>query len=161
MWNRQTNREFDDKAGAENREALKRLVTEGDRPPGLLAYLDGDPVGWVAVAPREDYGRLARSRVTKPVDDLPVWSITCFVIDRAHRGEGIGSALLAAAVEFARDQGATAVEGYPVEPRSDRMPDIYAWMGLASMFRAADFEEVARRSEHRPLMRRVLPEPHQ
>ena len=78
------------------------------------------------------------------------------MIDRRHRGRGVGTALLAAAVEYARQKGATAVEGYPVEPRKDRMPDIYAWMGLASMFEAAGFTEIARRSETRPLFRKVL-----
>ena len=79
------------------------------------------------------------------------------VIDRKHRGSGVGTALLAAAVEYARTQGAVAVEGYPVEPRRDRMPDIYAWMGLASMFEAAGFSEIARRSDTRPLFRKMLP----
>ncbi len=158
MWNRQTNREFDANSGDENRERLRSLVMESDDPPGLLAYLDGRPVGWVAVAPRTEYGRLARSPVTKPIDDVAVWSVTCFVIDRKHRGLGVGSALLEAAVEYARDHGAPAVEGYPVEPKSDQMPDIYAWMGLASMFEKGGFEEKARRSKHRPFMRLSLDE---
>jgi hypothetical protein len=68
----------------------------------------------------------------------------------------VGSALLAAATEYARESGALAVEGYPVEPRRDRMPDIYAWMGLASMFEEAGFTEVARRSETRPFFRKLL-----
>ena len=155
MWNRQTSREFDEHKGDRNKAAFRDLV-DGDRPPGLLAYADDVPVGWVAVAPRYEYGRLQRSRVTKPVDDVPVWAITCFVIARGARGTGVATALLDAAVEFARSQGATAVEGYPVEPRSDHMPDIYAWMGLASMFEKSGFEEIARRSETRPLMRKVL-----
>ena len=155
MWNRQTTREYEQHKGDANREMLQALV--GDvRPPGLLAYLDGSAVGWVAVAPREQYGRLQRSRVTKPVDDVPVWSISCFVIARKHRGRGIGRALVRAAVDFARTGGAVAVEGYPVEPRSNRMPSIYAWMGLASMFEAEGFREIARRSETRPLMRLEL-----
>lgn len=156
MWNRQTNREFDEKSGDENRELLQALVCEREVAPGLLAYIDETPVGWVAVGPRNDFARLQRSPVTKPVDDVPVWSITCFVIDKGHRGTGVGSALLSAAVEFAADNGATTIEGYPVEPRSDHMPDIYAWMGLASMFTAAGFTEIARRSEHRPVMRRSI-----
>ena len=155
MWNRETSREFEECKGEENRRRLRQLVGDQD-VPGLLAYRNGTPVGWVSVARREDYGRLQRSRVTKPVDDVPVWSITCFVIDRHHRGKGVGTALLKAAVDHARTQGAVAVEGYPVEPRADRMPDIYAWMGLASMFSAVGFTEIARRSETRPLMRMEL-----
>jgi GNAT superfamily N-acetyltransferase len=155
MWNRQTSREFAEHKGDENKASFRALV-EADRPPGLLAYADGIPVGWVAVAPRYEYGRLQRSRVTKPVDDVAVWAITCFVVARRARGTGVATALLGAAVEFARSQGARAVEGYPVEPRSDHMPEIYAWMGLASMFENSGFKEIARRSETRPVMRRIL-----
>ena len=99
---------------------------------------------------------MARSRVTKPVDDIPVWSVTCFVIDKRHRGRGVATALLEAAVDFAAANDAVAVEGYPVEPRTGEMPPIYAWMGLSSMFANAGFDEIARRSETRPLMRKML-----
>ncbi len=154
MWNRLTNREFEAASGEDKRGMLRAIVA--DRVPGLLAYEEGVPVGWVSLGPREEFGRIQRSPVTKAVDDVAVWSIVCFVIDRSHRGSGVGTALLQAAVEYARDCGAVAVEGYPVEPRRDRMPDIYAWMGLASMFEAAGFVEIARRSETRPLFRKVL-----
>ena len=155
MWNRQTSAEYESAKGEPNRTALEALVMAG-HIPGLLAYRAGEPVGWVSLGPREVFGRLGRSRVTKPVDDTPVWSVTCFVVDRAHRGTGVASALLDAAVGFAGENGAVAIEGYPVEPRSDEMPPIYAWMGLATMFTRAGFSEIARRSETRPLMRLML-----
>ena len=155
MFNRQSTKEFGELRYEPNRAALRRLVHRGPAP-GLLAYEAGVPVGWVAIGPREEYGRIQRSRVTKPVDDTPVWSITCFVIHRKHRGRGVATAWLDAAVEFAKANGAEAVEGYPVEPRKDEMPDIYAYMGLASMFTKAGFTEIARRSETRPLMRKTL-----
>ncbi len=158
MFPRQTTREFEANKGEKNRLALRRLVESGPAP-GLLAYAEGTPVGWVALGPRENYGRIQRSRVTKPVDDVPVWSITCFVIHRHHRRQGVATALLASAIEYAREQGATTIEGYPVEPRQDAMPDIYAWMGLASTFTRVGFKEIARRSEHRPLMRLELGRP--
>jgi GNAT superfamily N-acetyltransferase len=154
MWNRLTNREFEATSGDEKRQMLRAIVDE--RVPGLLAYEDETPVGWVSLGPRPEFGRIQRSRVTKPVDEVPVWSIVCFVIERKHRGRGVGAALLEAAVDYARAQGAVAIEGYPVEPRRDRMPDIYAWMGIASMFEAAGFTEIDRRSETRPLFRKVL-----
>lgn len=154
MWNRISNRRFEETTGDEKQEMLRSIVD--DRVPGLLAYEEGVPVGWVSVGPREEFGRIQRSRVTKAVDEVPVWSIVCFVIEKHHRGSGIGTELLEAAVEYAREHGALAVEGYPVEPRRDRMPDIYAWMGLASMFEAAGFSEIARRSETRPLFRKML-----
>lgn len=155
MWNRQSSREFEDCKGEANQNALHRLVDDG-RVPGLLAYDDGLPVGWVSLGAREVFSRLQRSRVTKPVDDLPVWAITCFVVHRKYRHRGVATQLLEAAIEYARTQGAAAVEGYPVEPRKDEMPAIYAWMGVASMFTNAGFEELARRSEHRPVMRLPL-----
>lgn len=155
MWNRQTSREFDAQKGPQNKASFRAIVDAGPAP-GLLAYAAGTPVGWVALAPRDEYGRLQRSRVTKPVDEVSVWAITCFVIARSARGTGVATALLDAAVEFAQAQGARAIEGYPVEPRTDHMPEIYAWMGLASMFRRSGFDEMARRSETRPLMRKTL-----
>ncbi len=155
MWNRQSNREFEDCKGEQNRIALQRLVDDYE-VPGLLAYDNGVIVGWVSLGPREVFSRLQRSRVTKPVDDVPVWAITCFVISSRHRRAGVATELLRAAVDYARSQGATAVEGYPVEPRKDDMPAIYAWMGLASMFTEAGFVEIARRSDHRPVMRLTI-----
>ena len=154
MWNRLSNREFEAHSGEEKREMFRSIVD--DRVPGLLAYVDEKPVGWVSLGPRPEFGRIQRSRVTKPVDDVPVWSIVCFVIERHHRGSRIGAALLAAATEYAGRHGAVAIEGYPVEPRQDRMPDIYAWMGLASMFEKAGFNEIARRSETRPFFRKMI-----
>ena len=116
MWTRQTSRQFDERKGEPNRQAIRELVATGP-PPGLLAYIEDTPVGWVAVGPRESFSRLGRSPVTKPVDDTPVWSITCFVIDRTYRRRGVATALLDAAVRYAAESGAEAVEGYPVEER--------------------------------------------
>lgn len=154
MYFRQTGSEFEKHQGDSNRSLMKDIVDSGDIP-GLIGYLDGEPVGWVAVGPRDWYGRLARSPVAKPIDDRPAWSITCFVIRKEHRGKGVATALLGSAVEWARSQGAELIEGYPVEPRRN-MPDFWAWMGFASMFEGCGFEEVARRSETRPFMRLEL-----
>jgi len=141
--------------GAGNRRAMKKIV-EGERPPGIIAYAGARPVGWCAVAPRETYSTLERSRILKPVDERPVWSVTCFFVARDHRRSGLTSDLLKAAAAFARKHGATALEGYPVEPRKGRMADVFAFTGLASAFRKAGFHEVARRSETRPIMRLEL-----
>ena len=109
-----------------------------------------------AVAPREHYGALARSRVLRPIDEKPVWSITCFFIERSFRRRGLSVRLLRAASEYARDQGARVVEGYPVEPYSGAMPDAFAWVGTVAAFQRAGFREAARRSKSRPIMRRHL-----
>ena len=155
MYNRQTSREFAAGKGEPNRGAIRALVDSGE-VPGLIGYRDGTSIAWVAVQPREVYGRLSRSRVAKPFDDRPAWAVTCFVVPKQHRGQGVASALLAAACDFAASQGAVLAEGYPVEPRKDRMPDFWAWMGFASMFKRAGFHEVDRRTETRPFMRKEL-----
>jgi GNAT superfamily N-acetyltransferase len=155
MWFRQTAAEFRECAGEQNRQALKALVEAGAQP-GLLAYLGSRPAGWCSVAPREEFGRLNRSRILKAVDAEPVWSVVCFYIDRKARGHGLGAALLRAAVDHAAARGARIVEGYPVDPGDGRVDNASAFMGLVGMFREAGFEEVARRSPGRPVMRRTL-----
>jgi len=142
--------------GRGNRLALKRLVVSGRRP-GVLAYLDGDPVGWCAIAPRSEYSFLERSRVLRPVDEQEVWSVSCFFVLRAFRRSGISVALLEAAVELARRRGARIVEGYPVVPRRTSLPDIFLWTGATQAFRRAGFHTVARRSRSRPIVRYLLP----
>ena len=139
--------------GRGNRRAFKELV-DRRKVPGLLAYVDGRPVGWCSVAPRSHFGRVERSPTTKPVDDESgVWSIVCFYIDRRHRGRGVGAVLLEGAVEHARKKGARIVEGYPIDSSVRKVPNAGGYYGFQSMFEAAGFEEVARRSGTRPVMR--------
>jgi GNAT superfamily N-acetyltransferase len=143
---------FNSQKGEGNRGAMKALVGAGE-VPGILAYADGMAVGWCAVAPREHYSALERSRILKPIDDKPVWSVSCFFIARPYRNRGVSVQLLKAAVAWVKEQGGRLVEGYPVEPRKGPMPAAFAWTGLASAFRKAGFAECARRSETRPIMR--------
>lgn len=152
VWRRRR-AEWERGKGSGNRAAFQRVVRKGP-PPGILAYDDGQPVGWCAVAPREAYVQLARSRVLKPIDAEPVWSVSCIFVMRAYRRRGVSVALLRAAGEFAASRGARIVEGYPVEPYSGKMPDAFAWTGTVAAFRAAGYEEAARGSAKRPIMRR-------
>ena len=138
-----------------NRDAIKAVIVAGE-VPGVMAYDGAEAVGWCSVAPRAAFPGLARSRVLKPVDDAPVWSVTCFFIRRSHRGRGVSTALLDGACALARSRGAAVVEGYPVEPASDRYPAVYAWTGFADAFRRTGFSECARRSDTRPIMRKHL-----
>jgi GNAT superfamily N-acetyltransferase len=154
VW-RLPRKQWEAQKGAGNREALRALV-EGGETPGLLGYQGGRPVGWCAVAPRPSYPALGRSRVLAPVDDEPVWSVSCLFVDKGHRRKGVSVRLLRAAVEFVRGRGGRVVEGYPVEPAQESAPAAFVWTGLASAFLAAGFVEVARRSPTRPIMRRVL-----
>ncbi len=147
-----------ERADAEpNRAALRAQVDAG--PPGVLGYLDGAPSGWCAVAPRPGYTRLTRSPLLRdlpepPLDDPSVWSVTCFVVRRPARRRGLSSALLAGAVDLARDSGATLVEGYPVDPgvrRPSGAAELYH--GVPSVFERAGFSEVARPQPARPVVR--------
>lgn len=147
--------EYERGRGEPNRRALRRLVTAGP-PPGVLAS-DGEmAVGWCAVAPRDEYPRLARSRAMRPPDDRPAWSVVCLFVAKGYRRRGVSVALLRGAAAFAASRGAALVEGYPVEPRRGAMPDVFAWTGTAAAFRAAGFTEVARPLPGRPVMRREL-----
>lgn len=152
MWWRLTSSEFDKLHGAGTKRGLKRLV-DSRRVPGLLAYLDDRPVGWVSVAPRAEFGRVERSPQLRPIDDQPVWSIVCFYIDRKSRGRGVGSALLRGAVEYAGKKGAKIVEAYPVDAKDRKIPPAELYTGTVEMFEGADFEIVADRGGRRLIMR--------
>ena len=152
MYWRLSRRQYNEQHGELNRRNIKALVESGNIP-GILAYLADEPVGWGSVAPREEFPTLGRSRILKPVDELPVWSVVCFFIARSHRHKGLTVALLKAAVEFARSNGARIVEGYPVDPKGGKSPDVFVYTGLVSAFNQAGFSEVLRRSETRPIMR--------
>jgi GNAT superfamily N-acetyltransferase len=153
MWYRLPRSTWEKQKGEKNRRAFQKLVAAG-ATTGVLAYLEGEPIGWCAVAPRRDYVRLAGSRVLKPVDDRPVWSVTCFYVAKTHRRRGLTEQLLNAAVAYARRNGGKIVEGYPHDPPAGEMPDAFAYTGFFSAFRKAGFKEVARRSPWRPVMRR-------
>ncbi len=146
---------FERQKGTKNKQAMLGLIQAGETP-GLLGYVAGEPVAWCAIAPRVQYPGLSRSRVLKPVDDQPVWSVSCFFVRKDQRNRGLTVQLLKAAVDFVRRQGGQIVEGYPVEPKSDEMPPVFAWTGIRSAFVAAGFQECARHSPGRPIMRCVI-----
>lgn len=141
--------------GTKNKRAFKKIVTSGEEP-GVIGYLDEQPVAWCAIASRSTYSFLERSRVLSPVDEQPVWSISCLFILKPYRRQGISAQLLRAAIEFAKHRGAKVVEGYPTEPSKSAMPDPFLWTGTPTAFRKAGFVEVARRSKSRPIMRYLI-----
>jgi GNAT superfamily N-acetyltransferase len=163
-WWRQTGSSFDAGCrdrGAGNRSLLESLTRDG-RQPGLLAYWDAAPVGWVSVARRAEFGRILRSPTLRAEGgsgddaDTATWSITCFWIPRADRGHGVARALLHAAVEHAARSGAKWLEAYPVDTRDDRQPDATLFTGTLAMFQREGFTEAFRRSPWRPVVRRSL-----
>ena len=146
---------------AKNRASLESLAARPDLAPGLVGYRDGRAVGWVSLAPREDYGRLANAKVLERVDDTPVWSIICFVVSKKARGQGVASALLEGAIAYAREHGATMLEAYPVAATRGRISPASAFHGIQSMYEKAGFTVVATRqwnktSPIRPIMRLEL-----
>ncbi len=152
MWWRSTRREFEQRGGEGNRQAMKAIVDSGE-VPGILAYAQGEPAGWCSVAPREQYGSLERSPVLKRLDDTPVWSIVCFFVTRKQRGQGIAHALIRGAVEYVRSQGGKVVEAYPLQPRQEQLPPFSSYMGLPEMFERAGFMVCARPSKNRVILR--------
>jgi GNAT superfamily N-acetyltransferase len=157
MWWRLKRAEFERQQGEGNRLAMKAIVESGE-VPGLLAYDGGRAVAWCSVAPRQCFPVLQRSWVLKPIDDTPVWSITCFFVDKDYRNTGMMSRLLDAAIEYVRAQGGKVLEGYPLEPKGGQVAPTSAFVGLASAFERAGFVECRRRSEKRPIMRLYLQE---
>ena len=144
--------EFERQKGEQNRQAMKSIIDSG-QTPGILGYIDQKAVAWCSVASRETFSALQRSRILRPVDTRPVWSISCFFVHKDYRGKGISVCMAAAAVDYVRANGGNLVEAYPVEPQKGRTAPAFAWTGLASAFRKAGFAECARRSATRPIMR--------
>jgi len=155
QWWRISRSDFNRFKGEGNRRRMRQLVERGEIP-GLLGFLDQRVVAWCAVAPRNQFPQLDRSRILARVDGQPVWSLACFFIARPFRRRGLSADVIDGACRFAREHGATILEGYPLEPQKSALADAFAWTGLASAFRRAGFIEVARRSPTRPVMRREL-----
>ncbi|HSW06641.1 GNAT family N-acetyltransferase [Aquabacterium sp.] len=139
---------------AHNHDALQALAVQ-DPPPGLIGYRDGTPVGWISLGPREDFARLAKSPVMKPVDAQPVWSIVCFVVPSEYRGQGVSAALLKGAIAYARRRGVRLLEAYPIDTAADPAAQS-SWFGVKTLYDEAGFDEVARRKPARPVVRLAL-----
>ncbi|KRC59239.1 GCN5 family acetyltransferase [Agromyces sp. Root81] len=127
--------------GPERAERV-RVLCELDPPPGVLAYEGDEVVGWAAVHPRADTS-FAKNRRIPHVDDLDVWSVWCFRVRPGHRKAGIAHHLIAGAVEFAREHGAPAIEGYPVDNRGEKVDLTMAYVGTRALFERAGFTKAA------------------
>lgn len=152
MYWRLKRSDFDFQKGIGNKLAMKALV-ERNESTGLLAYVDGKPAGWCALAPREVYSKLENSKVWKRIDDQPVWAIPCFFVAKSFRRKGILLELIKGAVNHCKSKGVPVLEGYPVAPYADKIPDAFAYTGFPAVFEKAGFVESARRSETKPIMR--------
>ena len=148
---RMTSSQFRNSSKSERAEALNTRVCSSEAT-GVLAYHDGQPIGWCSIAPRSAYSALERYRALLRIDDEPVWSVVCFFVDRRHRRRGLTLQLLMAAVDYAASEGAHIVEGYPVEPDAPS----YTYMGSPDTFRRAGFEDVTPEGQKRTVMRRYI-----
>ncbi len=155
LWWRIPRATYEQLTPLQRRTRLRKLANQGPAP-GLIGYQDGQPVAWVSIGPRPDFAALERSRLFARVDDRPVWSVVCFFVRRDRRRQGWMGRLLEAAAETARSQGAEWLEGYPVECGDRQLTGSVGYTGVASTFRRNGFEEVARRREDRPILRRSL-----
>ena len=140
------------KAEGGNKEAMQNLVIE-NKPTGILAFYEGQPIAWCAFAPREDFIKLEKSRVHKRIDDLTVWSIPCFFIDKAFRRQGVSIELLKGVIRYAKENNISIIEAYPTIPTTENIADSFAWIGLYKSFERAGFEIIDRTSKNRPMVR--------
>jgi GNAT superfamily N-acetyltransferase len=134
-----------------NKDAMKALVW-GDQPVGLLAFYENKAIAWCAFAPREDFEKLKRSRVHKPIDDGKVWSVPCTFIHKDFRRQGVSVQLLTGLATYAKQEGIHIIEAYPTIPTKP-LPDSFAWIGLYKSFERAGFKTVDTTSKHRPMVR--------
>ena len=142
--------------GASRPELLRGQMEGGPPAPGYLAMMDGLPVGWCGVSVRTETPRLVRSRTIPAVDDLPVWSIGCFLVRPGYRRRGVATALLNGVVDAAREAGAPGVEAYPIDPEGRRVEVGAGFVGIASMFDAAGFKRVLVTEAHSGRLSRWL-----
>ena len=154
------NREWEEKKGASNKRAFKRLVTTG-RAQGSLAFAGREAVGWCSVGPRADFKGLERKRSLVTDWDERTWSVTCFFIHKSWRGRGVAAKLLEEAVRVAREHGATRVEGYPqavTKGFGGKLTATFAWTGVPRIFEQRRFTKLAKTPGKRPIyVRRLRP----
>jgi GNAT superfamily N-acetyltransferase len=128
-------------AESRRRAALAKLARRRKNSAGLVAYEAGEPIGWISLGPRYDFSRVANSRATSPVDDVPAWVIPCITVRKGHRGQGVAVAMIRAAVDYAGKRGAPAVEAHP-RAAGKRVHDDFAFFGTEAMFKKAGFRRI-------------------
>lgn len=156
VWPVLTNKEWDT-TDLDQRTALFQQEVASDRPPGIVAYVDGEAAGWIRIGPRPAQRRLARTRnivatTHEPLEDDGVWAASCFVVRKEHRGQGLNATLLDAAIAFARESGARVIEGYPIDTSQTNVRVNDLFHGALSTFLAAGFTKIDGPKPERPLV---------
>lgn len=152
MWWRLRHRDYENSKGHKNKELLKKLVNE-NKPLGIIAYENEKPIGWCSISPRKYLIRLETSRIFKPLDTVPVWSITCLYVNKDYRNKGLSGQLINWASEYAFNNGAMCIESYPILNKKKKTPDTFAFVGLKTAFEKASFKVIKQASETRCIMR--------
>ena len=151
MYFRLPHKVFQENKPNGNKKLMKQLVNKG-LPQGLIASMNSKPVGWIALAPREDYLKLENTRVFKPIDDKPVWSITCFFVKKEFRRMGLSQQLIKGAVDFAKKKKIKTLEAYPAIPYDEKVPHSFLWVGVLSSFIKNGFKIVRQSSKSRAMV---------
>jgi GNAT superfamily N-acetyltransferase len=154
MFWRRPRKDFVAGKGADNKRAFKKLIAS-NHVPGILAYDGDEPIGWCSVAPRETFLSLQRSRSLAPIDDQPVWSVSCLFVDKRCRRQGVAAVLLRAASDYVSSQGGKIVEGYP-SVTAKKLPDPWVWTGVLPAYLQAGYKVVKRPSASRAIVRKML-----
>jgi len=141
---------------AENNKSTFHAIVSDGPPPGLLAFSGNQAVGWCQLTPRDAIPWIDRAAKLGPVDDVPVWSISCFLVRKGYRRRGVTAALISAAIRAARAAGALVLEAYPLDAG---VTGSSSFTGYVSTFRKAGFKIVARRVAYQPIMRLELRRP--
>jgi GNAT superfamily N-acetyltransferase len=157
FWRLEKGERFADVKGAEAKRRMKALVERGEAQ-GLLAYADGEPVGWLALGPRREFPKLDRAPSLKCDDADRVWSLPCFFVKREHRSQGVASALLKRALEVLQARGAEVAEAYPVMAPTEgqKLSASTAYTGTVPLFLKQGFEVVGARPQGKQRVRRNL-----
>ncbi len=135
-----------------NKKMMRKLVDKG-LPQGLIASINKQPVGWIAMAPREDYMKIENSRAFKRIDEKPVWSITCFFVKKEFRHQGLSQHLIKGAVDYAKKKKIKTLEAYPAVPYDEKVPHAFLWVGVLSSFIKNGFKLVRQQSKSRAMVR--------
>ena len=158
MYYRLPKSEFDcGKKNDGNKTRMKEIIWK-NKPAGMLAFHGKQAIAWCALAPREVFLKLERSRVHRRIDDEPVWSIPCFFIHKDYRRKGVSLELLKGVIRHASAKKIRILEAYPTIPTKDKLPDAFAWIGLYKTFEKAGFTIVDRKSKNRPMVRYYIDE---